>query len=88
MSDLTRQDYVKYVQSLDREQVTMVYADLYREAADIQWPYVDSDGTLKDEATEGEPILLSDDDVWRFAEQDYHDGPDAWAFLDAVRVEG
>jgi hypothetical protein len=82
---LTEEQYIDYVLALPRETVTSVYPMLYREAASLTWPYADDgDGdTLKEGVIEGEDIMLTDEDVKRFAHLDYYDGPDAWAFLEA-----
>lgn len=86
MTALTRDEYVAAVLEMDREKVTNVYRQLYREADSIVWtkeePFIE--GT---EVPDPEYLNLSDEDVKRFAEQDYWDGPDAWAFIELAKEE-
>lgn len=67
---MTEEIYVQHVLDFPREKVTAKYAELYREVS----------GITSEGEGEGEEILLSDEDVRRFAEQDYADGKDQWAY--------
>jgi len=72
---ITREAYVNAVQALDRDRVTEVYAELYREAASITWPYDDDGNEISDSL-----LPLADSDVERFATMDFHDGAGNRAF--------
>lgn len=76
-SDLTRDEYVAEVKAMPRDRVTSDYSTLYREVDSLKWEY---ENALDEEGLPHEEFELDDEDVTRFAEQDYHDGPDAWAF--------
>lgn len=77
---MTEEIYIQHVLDFPRDEVTAKYRELYREVDSITYPYESDGETLRPGISEGEEILLSDEDVKRFAEQDFADGPTAWAY--------
>lgn len=77
-SDLTCDEYVAEVLAMPRDEVTAVYSELYREVDSDKWEFENGNN---EKGLPHEDYKMSDENVQRFAEQDYYDGPDAWAFL-------